>query len=358
MRRFATIASFVALAAGAPAMGGAADAADDGSLFRVLQGGRWGYIDRRGNVVIPPRFGRAEPFSEGLAAVELDGKLGYVDRSGALVLVPSFAPAGALHRPFVAGRAAVRQGSKLGYVDRTGKLVIQARFLRADDFSDGVALVCDDQDCAYIDPVGRGVVLVGPMGGAAVRDGVGTQVLAMAMGRERVRLVDVRAGRIAPAEYDGVGVASEGLVPVRVGRSWGYVDRDGRGVIAPAWEWAGPFAGGLAPVRDADGRCGYVDRSGRLAVAARFRTCGAFSGGLARVDLATSDGEAERVAFVDRTGRVAIEGAKLDPPFDSAEDFEGGLAAVGVGGEPRLAGRGTRIGYVDPSGRYVWKPTE
>ena len=53
-------------------------------LRATPQGGKWGYIDRAGTFVIPPRFDEAWGFSEGLAAVRQDGLWGFVDRTGRL----------------------------------------------------------------------------------------------------------------------------------------------------------------------------------------------------------------------------------------------------------------------------------
>jgi hypothetical protein len=110
-------------------------------------------------------------------------------------------------------------------------------------------------------------------------------------------------------------------------------------------------------VGDDSGRCGYVDRTGAFAIPPRFRECHPFSGDLARVDLAKDEGAAPRVAFIDRTGVARIVGQELRPPFDTAEDFVNGLAAVGQGGEPYLAGNGVNLGYIDRTGAYVWPPT-
>src|SRR5512140_1506705 len=70
-------------------------------LFPVVKGGKWGYIDRTGRVVVAPRFDEAARFSEGLAPVRAGKQLGYADPAGKLVLVPAFGPAGGtLHRRF------------------------------------------------------------------------------------------------------------------------------------------------------------------------------------------------------------------------------------------------------------------
>jgi hypothetical protein len=326
-------------------------------LFRVRVDGKWGYVDASGRVAIAPRFDRAEPFSEGLAAVQEGATFGYVDASGRLALVPAQAPAGTLHRRFSGGLAVVRAGSRYGYLDRSGKLAIPAAYTTAEDFSDGLALVCVDQGCGYVDRDGRGVIAPEYMGSAPAHEGWACASEAMSMGRQRVVLLRARGGRV-PGTFEGCGAMSEGRIAVRTGGKWGYLDAGGRGAIAPRFEWAGDFHDGLAAAADENGLCGYVDASGAFVLPPRWRACGPFSAGRARVDLATDALEAERVAFIDRAGRVVIEGARADPPFDSAEDFRDGLAAVAAGGEPALAGDGVRLGYVDASGRWVWKPTE
>jgi hypothetical protein len=344
------------LACAAALSAGEAGAAEH--RFRILRDGKWGYIDAAGKVVVAPRFDRAEPFSDGLASVRLGDRLGYVDASGAMVLLPNFPPAGAVHRPFVDGLAVVRVGGRFGYMDRSGKLAIGGRFAAAEDFSEGHALTCAaGAGCGYVDRAGRGAIGPGFMGGGPVRGGVACATLQMAMGRVRVGLYRTDGSRL-PGEYEGCGSLSEGLIAVRTPAGWGYLDAAGRGVIPPRFSAAGDFADGLAPVKEESGLCGYVDRKGALAVPPAFRTCAPFSGGLARVDLGRAESDRERWAFVDRAGRVVIDGAALRPGFDSAADFHDGLAAVGLGGEPFLAGTGPLLGYVDSEGRYVWPPSK
>jgi hypothetical protein len=39
-------------------------------LAAVQQGGKWGFVDHQGRLVIPARYDRVKRFSEGLAIVE------------------------------------------------------------------------------------------------------------------------------------------------------------------------------------------------------------------------------------------------------------------------------------------------
>jgi hypothetical protein len=352
--------ALLALSAAA-ALSAVGTGASDGSpsRFRVLLGGKWGYIDSAGKLVIPARFERAADFSGGLAAVLEGSTFGYVDPSGKLVLVPGQQPAGYLHRPFADGRAVVRAGNRHGAIDRAGKLAVAARFVSIDDFSDGHALACDGDGCGWIDVDGKGVLGPAGMGGTPMRGGVATGWLSMGMGRKRAFLHRLGRGRL-PDEYQDTGGFSEGLVAVRPRDRWGYVDGDGTPVIPLRYRWAGDFSEGLAPAREDRVLCGYIDRTGAFAIPARFRECRPFSNGLARVDLA-GEFDAPRVGFIDRAGKPVFEGADADPPFDSALDFAGGLAAVGQGGPvftaaPEAAS-GPLLGYVERSGKYVWKPT-
>ncbi|MBL0161173.1 MAG: WG repeat-containing protein [Bryobacterales bacterium] len=57
----------------------------------VMVGGKWGYIDTTGRMVIQPMpLMRAEDFHHGLAFVSTkDGKYGYIDKSGKYVWTPT-----------------------------------------------------------------------------------------------------------------------------------------------------------------------------------------------------------------------------------------------------------------------------
>jgi hypothetical protein len=49
---------------------------------RIFAGGRWGFINRKGAIVVPLRIECAESFQNGRARVKLEGQWQYIDRKG------------------------------------------------------------------------------------------------------------------------------------------------------------------------------------------------------------------------------------------------------------------------------------
>ena len=83
--------------------------------------------------MIPPIWGWAADFSGGLAAVEVDGRIGFINRRGNLVIAPRFAYA----EGFRGGRARVLEddsgdsGGAPAWINRLGRVVWR------DDENDG-----------------------------------------------------------------------------------------------------------------------------------------------------------------------------------------------------------------------------
>lgn len=120
-------------------------------LASVKVGGRWGYMDRMGQLIIPPQFEEAGWFSGGAAAVKRDGRWGYIDRTGRLFVEPQFDQASSFSR----GLAPVKVGDLWGYVDRTGRMVIAPQFEIAYPFWDTITAARLGGRWVVIDVTGR-----------------------------------------------------------------------------------------------------------------------------------------------------------------------------------------------------------
>src|SRR5215204_6677153 len=49
-------------------------------LAVIGMGGKYGYVDKTGNVVIQPQFDEAEDFTEGMACITINYKEGFINR--------------------------------------------------------------------------------------------------------------------------------------------------------------------------------------------------------------------------------------------------------------------------------------
>lgn len=127
---------------------------------------RYGFINTDGDVVIPPEWGEADDFSEGLAAVRRidphtdeamvrkdpdDYLWGFIDTEGDVVIDFQFEQV----RSFRDGYAVFGEDGKFGCIDRAGNVAIPANFGDIDGFAGefGVAIV--DGRIAVIDRDGN-----------------------------------------------------------------------------------------------------------------------------------------------------------------------------------------------------------
>ncbi|MEM1042562.1 MAG: WG repeat-containing protein [Bacteroidota bacterium] len=330
--------------------------------FPIAVGGRYGYIDRSGSVVVEPQFDEAHPFAEGLARVKVRSRYGYIDPDGGSVIAPRFRQA----LDFSNGRARVvlPETDLEAYIDVEGATVVAPNLAEARDFAqtpDGLlAPVIRAETTEYL-PFGSRLFsflstqsrsvgaweVIRADGEVAFALDEAQNVLGYAEGRfpyavnagvwpfvtEQWGYLDAAGDTVIEPQFQLALRFSEGLAPVVDGGRFGYVDTTGALVIEPQFELAGAFREGLAPVRQ-EGRWGFADASGRLAVTPQYDLAFAFSGGRALVQQG------------DRFGFVAPDGTEVLPPrFGYARSFLGGLAFVR---------EGEREGYIDPDGTFVW----
>ena len=99
--------------------------AEDGDLYLIEQGEKYGWASRDGKILINPQFGAAFTFSgNDIAPVQVGETWGYVDKEGKIKINPQFKVA----LPFVGGVAAVLSGEKVGFIDAEGKYLINPQY--------------------------------------------------------------------------------------------------------------------------------------------------------------------------------------------------------------------------------------
>lgn len=225
----------------------------------IEKDGLCGFADRRGRVTIPLQFKSIRSFHNGFAAVQLpDDRWGFIDKRGEIVWLDDtgrvvelgdfheqyarvkvridrdtvrwgyltkafrFTRAGAVYedaRDFHNGMAGVRVEGKWGFAYANGRWAIEPQFDEVDDFDDAVGSNDFDEESS----------------------------------RDRSRRNRGRRGR---------ELSTSGLYAmVFVDERWGYVNRAANAGLVPQFEWAEPFYLGLARVSRGDSFA-YITETG------------------------------------------------------------------------------------------------
>lgn len=90
---------------------------------RVSQITKCGFLNTKGEVVIPARFDFAQYFTEGLCAVRQNNKWGYINKQGKIVIPFQFDYA----LPFRKGYAKVQLQKDFFIIDKNGKIVLNSK---------------------------------------------------------------------------------------------------------------------------------------------------------------------------------------------------------------------------------------
>ncbi len=267
-------------------------------LIPVGRGGKTGYIDTDGNVVIGFQFEGATYFREGVALVWRQQKCGYIDQSGKLVIPYQRCY---IFEDFHEGFAVVsfKRRGKRRYMDTHGKFLKGAVFEFAEDFSEGLAAVkprWEGKCCwGYIGKDGHFVIA------PKFEDYAGSfsEKVAYARLGGKLGFINKQGEFLIPPQFEEADSFQEGLAPVKLNGKWGFIDHEGKFVIPPQFEYARSFSDGLAVACAEATKCGHVNRQGAWIVQPKYKQSLPFRDGYAEV----VDGY---VGFVDTTGKEVL----------------------------------------------------
>ncbi|SDM62027.1 WG repeat-containing protein [Acetanaerobacterium elongatum] len=208
-----------------------------GGLAAVETGKTFGFVNSKGEMVVPAIYQKVLPFAEGAAAVLLDGKWGYIDTVGRTIILPQYEEA----YSFQNGVARVKSGGKYGYINRMGWQLTPFEYDQAWGFSEGLA-----------------TVRVGKLYG----------------------YVNLNGEMVIEPTLEDISSFSQGLLPYKQGDVWGYLNADEQIAIQPQFAEAGRFYGGLAKVKNDEGLCGYINLAGETVCAPEYEDGGVLTDGL------------------------------------------------------------------------------
>lgn len=326
-------------------------------LAMVTIGGKTGFIDTTGNIVIEPKyeiqgsysFGIKSfcGFSEGVAVVCVgeypNRRYGCIDRDGNLKISARYD----CIWQFTEGLAPLRMNEKWGFISKNGHVVISPQYEMVSHFCEGLAAVMlDTGQHIFVDKAGntaiektKGVILTWD-DGLPIRKARFEHARSFHNGFAAVECAGQKGyidknGKFTRTKYDSISDFSEGLACFSVENytKCGYIDKNLKVVIDPIYENAGDFNDGRAVVC-LGGKVGYIDSTGQLVIPCQFDHAAPFNGGLAAVEIN------KKYGYIDLMGNMVIP-----PLFESAREFSEGFAAVYADGRWR---------YIDKNGNFAF----
>ncbi|RIV22434.1 WG repeat-containing protein [Fibrisoma montanum] len=273
-------------------------------------------IDSAGNVITDQPYDRILDYSEGLAAVRKNDMWGFIDKQGKLVIPCQYEDAGY----FSEGLACVKRNGKNGFVDKLGNLVIKPQFERlcyVSAFKEGLAAVYlthDDGPSGYIDRTGT---FAFPPEFSFVEPFTDGLALVRSLKTGFMGFIN-RKGEwvVPPTNYEDAHSFREGLATVatlsadRKRWQWSVIDKTGKTVAnVPQYRSAGVFANGLCAVQNEESRkWGFIDKQGREVIPTRYTgITSIFRNGLARMETGSLFGGLETV-YITPKGTVFWHG--------------------------------------------------
>ncbi|NQE51502.1 WG repeat-containing protein [Herbaspirillum rubrisubalbicans] len=124
------------------------------SAYKFRRAGKWGLVNDKAEIILPPVYDFISLWHEGAATVQRNSLSGLVDGGGKLLVAVEFESVGA----HAEGFTAVRRGGRWGYLDQRGKLVIDFQFDDVGAFENGIARVSSEGKVFLINTKGQAFI--------------------------------------------------------------------------------------------------------------------------------------------------------------------------------------------------------
>ncbi|MGE5328214.1 MAG: WG repeat-containing protein [Deltaproteobacteria bacterium] len=233
---------------------------------------------------------------------------------------------------------------KWGYIDKTGTFVIQPLFDGADDFqSNGLAKV-------YVknaDKVNQGII---NKSGKFILQPIYSYISNFSDGvtiaqSDKYSIVNEEGKKIFETNSSiynfNQGLAT--LIQEAGGKTlYGYINKDGKIVIKPQFQYAKDFENGKAIVITADDKTAVIDKTGTIIKTFDYKI------DAINQDIAVFyDKNKDKYGYTDLKGNILIE-----PKYTQANPFEEGYAVVNNAQESY----DNEFGLIDSNGKFIIEP--
>ncbi len=314
----------------------------------------WGYLNAKGDLKIPCRYSKAEPFKNGLAKVTLDGISYYINAYEEQIITPlecSYYESGFLkvnssfRKSWIKGMHQYEEltilsdnfyriKSKTGYgiLNDNGNLILPCDYSNIELSSDEKVLIAQKKKVYYLYSTSGQLI--------GVPHKRFDRVMDVAEGLIKIKykgglgFCDYEDQIVISTQYDATGLFKQGICAVKLRGKWGYIDRNERLVLQPYYEEPALFygeagilkenkeyhlintkgkltieypllsiertAGGFYIIQNKAGLYGMANAAGKEIFPPKYKAIKAYEG---NIFLVTDD---EYTGAIDGTGKIVI----------------------------------------------------
>lgn len=251
----------------------------------------YGYLDTRGQEVIPLKYESASDFKEGKAVVKIrDNQYALIDVNGDILKTYNYAFVGDLGDGLLAFKEST--GGDFGFIDESGNIVIVPQYTGVQAFEEGRAVVNTSEDF-----------------------------------KNKYGLIDKKGNFIIKPDYNDVNLLGEGMVAVGkaidtekpyIGSKYAIADINGKFLTGFIYNNVSEYKDGLASASD-DKSTFFINRTGN-----RVKSLPMLSGG-GTVSMDENLIKANidyRVSYFDKTGKVIWRQNTIIPLSDKYKIIE------------------------------------
>ena len=190
-------------------------------LIKVRLDGKYGFINKDGEEIIPCKYEDADNIPDGLIRVKSAEGWGFVNENGEEIISCKYEYAGA----FSDGLARVKSAEGWGFVNKNGEEIISCKYEDADDFFDGLARVQSKEGWGFVNKEGEEIIPCKYEDAYAFEGG-----LSLVKSKEGYGFINNDGEEIIPCKYEDAHgfLFGANTAEVKLNGEWINIDKTGK----------------------------------------------------------------------------------------------------------------------------------
>jgi hypothetical protein len=346
--------------------------------------GKWGYINKKGILVIPPIFKEKADFQNGFAIImedninEIDKLAKVINVDGEIIYSFNYYSNYVFQHKFSEGLLAVpdNETNKYGFINTKGEWVIPPNFYEVLDFSEGLAAVWENENSHVDQSSGCGTAVPHPSWGYINKKGkyiIESKFYNATSFENSYAIINEK--EIINKEEKIIPISQISHKPTLIRKAgkthnflykenrwvpyndenfdecyvqakdnlknkYGYLNEKGEWAIPPQYSEAHFFKDGLAGIKDENDKWGFINCNNEIVIEPQFKFVGYFQEGFASIK------QNGKWGFINRKGEIIIPLKYKQFDYLQRPIFRDGLA--------RLQ-KGQKLIYVNTKGEIIWE---